>query len=311
MRKLAPCILATALTCLAPYSLLAANVMPELPVDSRMKVLMYNEGDIYTITVKYGFQTHLVFGQGEEIEMISVGDRSMWQIVPMGNRMFIRAMVEDVTTNMTVITSQRSYQFDLKSIGEKGEGNIYVAKFIYPEDMPRGNASLDEMLREVSAMPSPPATAPETPPAAAAEPIPAPPLPPAESEVVPAPVAVTSESVPPAELPPPPAPPAEKVEKPVAAAKPAGAFNYNYTYTGPDGLAPTEVYDDGKTTYFKYRVMNQALPNVYLVDAKGRETPVAHYRKGDTMAVDAVTGKMMLKNSSGTVVIFNETLNPL
>ena len=101
--------------------------------DRRIKWLLYDETDVYTITTRYGYQTNVIFSPQEEIELISVGDRSLWQIIPSGNRMFIRPMEEDVITNMTVITNKHSYQFDLKSLSADKSGNIYVAQFVYPD----------------------------------------------------------------------------------------------------------------------------------------------------------------------------------
>ena len=60
MSKLASRTLVIALTCMAPYGALALDSQ-SLPSDTRMKVLMYNESDVYTVTVKYGYQTNVVF----------------------------------------------------------------------------------------------------------------------------------------------------------------------------------------------------------------------------------------------------------
>ena len=110
----------------------------DIPGDERIKLLMYSETDVYTISTRYGYQTNIVFGPNEEIDTISVGDRSVWQIIPAGNRIFIRPMDEDITTNMTILTNKHSYQFDLKSLAaDKTEGNIYVAKFLYSDEARR------------------------------------------------------------------------------------------------------------------------------------------------------------------------------
>ncbi|MDE3037450.1 MAG: TrbG/VirB9 family P-type conjugative transfer protein, partial [Pseudomonadota bacterium] len=116
-----------------PGIVLADGTDPVPPSDYRIKLVQYSDEDVYTIITKYGYQTNIVFGEGEEIQTISVGDRSLWQIIPSGNRLFIRPMEDGVTTNMTVITNRHSYQFDLKSVAADGGGNIYVAKFIYPD----------------------------------------------------------------------------------------------------------------------------------------------------------------------------------
>jgi type IV secretory pathway VirB9-like protein len=106
--------------------------------DSRIKTLVYNPNEVFTITTHYGYQANIEFGAREEIETVSVGDRVGWQIVPAGRRLFIRAMEENAHTNMTVITSRHSYQFDLRSSASDAvygsEELVYVVRFFYPEE---------------------------------------------------------------------------------------------------------------------------------------------------------------------------------
>lgn len=231
---------------------------PQLPADGRIKKLLYDESDVYTITTKYGYQTNIVFERGEEVQTISVGDRSLWQIIPTGNRLYIRPMEDDVVTNMTVMTNRRSYQFDLKSVGEKKSGNIYVAKFVYPDDKPK-------------AAPMPPVV--ELPPM------------PAQRE--------TPGTTP--FVPKPPVP---------------GQPNYNYTFSGPDDLAPVQVYDDGKSTFIRYRDINQPLPNAYVIGRDGQEHQTNFMVRDQLMVVETVAPELVLKNSNGTVHVYNELLNP-
>lgn len=129
-----------------------AQVDDELPGDRRIKILTYSRNDVYTVPTKYGYQTSIVFGSGEEIVTVSVGDRSTWQIVPSHNRIFIRPMDDNLTTNMTVITNQREYNFDIKSVGANGSGNLYVVQFRYPGSEPK-----DEPLVIASSAPAAPA----------------------------------------------------------------------------------------------------------------------------------------------------------
>lgn len=233
----------------------ADGVDPLLPVDSRIKVLIYDENDVYTITTKYGYQTNIVFAPSEEIETISVGDRSLWQIIPAGNRMFIRPMEDNVITNMTVLTNRRSYQFDLKSASsDKDTSVIYVAKFIYENNKP-------QMDTPVVMPPVPHAT-----------------VPPQATE-------------------------GPGITHPVHP-------NYNYTFSGPDELAPLQVYDDGKVTYIAYPDAWPSLPAVYEVNSKGQEAKAGYLSKNGVMAMDAVAGEWVLKHKTGTVHIYNEILNP-
>jgi type IV secretion system protein VirB9 len=259
-----------------------------LSADHRIKTLVYDEADVYTITTKYGYQTNIVFERGEGIETISVGDRSMWQIIPSANRLFIRPMEENVTTNMTVLTNRRSYQFDLKSLGpEKSGSNIYVAKFSYQENEPTPQPTWRPApALPVIAAPAPVITAPAPVVTRMATPV---------ATIAPTPVvtdlpAVSGTSGP-------------GITQPVRP-------NYSYTYSGPDELAPQQVYDDGRTTFVKFRAPHPPFPKAYAVDDTGREEPVPYTVKSDMMVLDVVLGTLLLKSPQGTVTVYNEMLNP-
>lgn len=253
-----------------------------LPVDGRIKLLKYDANDIYTVTTRVGYQTNIEFSTQEEIQTISVGDRSFWQIIPNGNRLFIRPMSEDVSTNMTVITSKRSYQFDLKSVDSKTRRIIYVARFIYPEDRPKqpAAAAVDPFLMQ------PVQAAPVTPVSrgnyrndyVAPEPMIQPPTPAAEYR------------------------PLQTVAE--------GRRNYLYTFAGPEKAAPYEVFDDGTFTYIRYNNMTRPLPRVSIVE-NGQETPIAVTRRDTYFVVDRVAGEMIVRDETGTAVfVYNEMLTP-
>ncbi|NBX03937.1 MAG: hypothetical protein EBR02_07780 [Alphaproteobacteria bacterium] len=240
--------------------------------DSRISIVPYDETDIYTLYTKVGYQSSILFGEDEEIQTISVGDRSPWQIIPSGSRLFIRPMVEGLSTNMTLITSKHTYQFDLKSASTTNGQVIYVMKFTYETKSPT-------FVAATSSMASPTASAPSTP---------SPFTPPAMPRSY-APAYTQSPNT----------------EKP----RPQNA-NYNYTYSGPDNLAPIQVYDDGISTFVSSRNVDDPLPKTYVVDATGNEQPVPNHLVGDKMVIDTVAGTLALKSSKGTVRIYNETLNP-
>ena len=268
-------IVAALCACLLPGTAMADGVEPifsseGVSTDSRVRLLHYDDNDVYTINTRYGYQTSIVFGKNEEIQTISVGDRSLWQIIPSGHRLFIRPMDNGVITNMTVLTNKHSYLFDIKSDKSEKTGPIlYVAKFVYLDDvkttspmLPYAASAADKaaMLRQINN------TAQIT----------------STTANAPAPLAANVHPINP---------------------------NYNYTFSGPDQLAPLQVYDDGRSTYIKYPHDTQPLPNAYIVDSTG-EHLTTHYIRDGVMVVDAVTGEMALKNSDGTVHIYNESLNP-
>lgn len=115
----------------------AAGISQPVVSDSRVKTFVYNENEVYTILTQYGYQTNIEFGQAEEIQTISVGDRVAWQIIPAGRRLFIQTLSDQAQTNLTVVTDRRAYQFDLKSTSHtKGNEDrlVYVARFYYPDE---------------------------------------------------------------------------------------------------------------------------------------------------------------------------------
>lgn len=210
--------------------------------DSRIKTFVYNENDVYPITALFGYQSNVEFSLKETIETISLGDRIGWQIIPSGRRLFIRALTENVRTNMTVITNKRAYQFDLRAVSgsaTRGEELVYVARFYYPGEQPR-------------------------------------------------PVVTSIQSA--------------DLQK--AAALTSG-YNFNYTFSGPDTVAPTKIFDDGSSTYFKFR--DPALsPSVSLVAPDGTEKPIPTRTADGYIAVSTTAPRFSLRAGSQVVCVFNE-----
>ena len=91
---------------------------------------------MYLLLIRSGFQSIVEFENCEEIKTLSLGDAYSWNITPVGNRMFIKPLEDEVRTNMTVITNKRTYQFDVvsqKSEEDSMDQDIsYVVRFYYP-----------------------------------------------------------------------------------------------------------------------------------------------------------------------------------
>lgn len=109
----------------------------DLPVtfDSRIKTYVYNPNEVYLLVVHTGFQSHIEFAKGEEIETISMGDSYAWKITPLANRLFIKPLERNIRTNMTILTNRRTYQFDIVARELEGEDDqdlVYVVRFYYP-----------------------------------------------------------------------------------------------------------------------------------------------------------------------------------
>jgi type IV secretion system protein VirB9 len=105
--------------------------------DNRIKTLVYAPDKIVQIIGKSDIQSTIEFGPDERIENVAVGDSSKWQITPnhRASMLFVKPLAPRSRTNMTVVTDQRTYMFDLVA-GDKWTTPLYVLKFSYPNDKP-------------------------------------------------------------------------------------------------------------------------------------------------------------------------------
>ncbi len=145
---------------------LPANAQPVI-TDSRIKTLVYNENDVYTLLTHHGYQAHIEFGGKEVIQTISIGNKTAWQIIPEGRRLFIRSLVAGAHTNMAVITNLRTYQFDVRATRGGNipvrEDLIYMVRFYYPDEhLPKSAAYAlppvyaDDMMKAIPVSPKNP-----------------------------------------------------------------------------------------------------------------------------------------------------------
>jgi len=124
--------------CLLAFINVATAEIP-ITTDKRIKTYVYHSSDVYLVTISPGFQTSIEFALGEQIQTISVGDSFSWLLNPMGNRLFIKPLENNVRTNMTIITNLRTYQFDILSSSDKEYMTdiAYVIRFYYPNNKTR------------------------------------------------------------------------------------------------------------------------------------------------------------------------------
>jgi type IV secretion system protein VirB9 len=117
----------------------AAAAQP-IVTDSRIKTYVYNENEVYSMLIYFGYQSSIEFGLNEEVQTISIGDSYAWKVTPVGRRLFIKPLEENIHTNMTIITNKRTYQFDVISRTSDASVNqelVYVVRFFYPDKKAR------------------------------------------------------------------------------------------------------------------------------------------------------------------------------
>ena len=114
-----------------------AAIDKPIATDSRIRTFIYSPNEVFRIVIHYGYQTNIEFADGEEVQTISIGNNYAWQLSPLGRRLFIKPLEENILTNMTLITNKRTYQFELLSkdlAGLTDDELVYVVRFFYPDD---------------------------------------------------------------------------------------------------------------------------------------------------------------------------------
>ncbi len=100
--------------------------------DPRLVTLIFDESRVFTINGKVRVQTTIKFAPDEVIQNVAVGDSAAWQIQPNQAQsiLFVKPLDPNARTNMTVVTSRRTYLFDL--VASPRHSPLYVLQFRYP-----------------------------------------------------------------------------------------------------------------------------------------------------------------------------------
>ncbi len=86
------------------------------------------------------------------------------------------------------------------------------------------------------------------------------------------------------------------------------AYNYNYTFTGNDSIAPVKIFDDGVATYFKFPP-SVTVPRIFTVSAGGKERSISSRRAGEYWVVDTVSPRFTLRQGDALVCVYNEKIS--
>jgi type IV secretion system protein VirB9 len=106
--------------------------------DNRIQTVKYDPDQVVKIVARPGVQSTIEFEDGERIENVAVGNSDAWQITPnrRASALFLKPLAKATATNMTVITDQRVYMFDLVARGSAG-APVYALRFQYPNPKPK------------------------------------------------------------------------------------------------------------------------------------------------------------------------------
>jgi len=103
--------------------------------DPRIQSIEYDPNQVVVLLGAMGDQTMIEFASGERLENVAIGDSLGWQVTPnkRGDLLFIKPIDPKSVTNMTVVTNERRYVFELHVAGKKQASYApYLVRFTYP-----------------------------------------------------------------------------------------------------------------------------------------------------------------------------------
>lgn len=123
-----------AILLLLPFSAQAAVNPRPGPEDPRIQAVEYDPLQVVSLKVAFGYALTLEFAPDERIENVAVGNAGVWQVTlnKSADHLFIKALQGAAVTNMTVITGERTYNFELMPLVGPDPSLAFVVRFIYP-----------------------------------------------------------------------------------------------------------------------------------------------------------------------------------
>lgn len=109
----------------------------QLGHDPRFKSFAFTPNTTYKIITVYDNPSFIEFEAGETVATIVNPKKTAWQLVPSGNRLFIKPEETDADTQITVMTNKRLYFFEMYA--KEPDSNFdkdysFFFKFKYPND---------------------------------------------------------------------------------------------------------------------------------------------------------------------------------
>jgi type IV secretion system protein VirB9 len=102
--------------------------------DPRIQSVDFAPDQVVLLQASPGYSVTVELSPDEQVENVAVGDSGAWQVTAShrGDHLFVKAITGGVSTNMTVVTSVRVYNFQLEPLAGGGE-MAYTIRFRYPD----------------------------------------------------------------------------------------------------------------------------------------------------------------------------------
>jgi type IV secretion system protein VirB9 len=129
-----------------------AQVQPQpAAANPHLQAIDYDSDEIVQLRGAPGYQMMVELSPDEQVQSVALGDSSAWQVSVSkeGDRLFLKPAQPDISTNMTVVTSVRVYNFELASLSGPSPDMPYTVQFRYPA--PKVREAADAQYVDVAA----------------------------------------------------------------------------------------------------------------------------------------------------------------
>lgn len=103
-------------------------------LDPRIRTAAYSSDQVYRLTGFVGYQTDLEFEAGETFLGLGAGDIEGLSFVAADNHLFLKPKAAKIGTNLTILTSRRTYQVDYSASAQRPDPTqavTYALRFTY------------------------------------------------------------------------------------------------------------------------------------------------------------------------------------
>lgn len=125
---------------------------PNVSNEDRLLTLPYEENQVVKIWGRFGYTTSVVFGADEKIQSVAIGYPEAWEVTQLGNRLVVKPRARNGQTNLTVVTSQHTYYFELEIAEGKNLRDVrHAIRFTYgpsTEDLSRQLGVLQQIAAQ-------------------------------------------------------------------------------------------------------------------------------------------------------------------
>jgi type IV secretion system protein VirB9 len=246
------------------------------PLDSRMRTIAYDPGQVFHLSTAVGATLVVEFGSDEAVTQVAVTDSKDLKASPARNFLFFKSETPLSLQPVIVLTTNaegtlRRYVFEVTTVdgstlGNGSPGIYYSVQFTYPADVAaKRQAAMVAAARWKAA-------------AKAAK------------------VAQYHLQL------------AHNEMEQEATYPFSGPRNWKYLAQGDRSILPLEVWDNGFSTAFRFPG-DVRVPSIFVINPDGKEATANFSVKGNLVLVDAVARQWRLRDGSTVLCVFNEAYN--